>query len=47
MGVIIKNRAGSLNKTKLEEIFKEAMNVHLRTLTSFFEIIKQEDEQKI
>ena len=46
MGAIIKNRAGSLDKTKLEEIFKEAMNVHLRILTSFFEIIKQEEEQK-
>jgi hypothetical protein len=45
MGCIIKNRAGSLEKTKLEKIFKEAMDVHLRVLTSFFELIKGEDEQ--
>ena len=46
MGRIIKNRAGSLDKSRLESIFEEAMNVHLRILTSFFEIIKQEDEQQ-
>lgn len=44
-GTIIKNRAGSLEKTKLEEMFKEAMNVHLRILSSFFEIIRGESEQ--
>jgi hypothetical protein len=47
MGRIIKNRAGSLEKTKLEEIFKEAMYVHLRALSFFFEVIKSEDEQKV
>ncbi|MFZ3065364.1 MAG: TIR domain-containing protein [Nitrospirota bacterium] len=47
IGCIIKNRAGSLEKTKLEEIFKEAMNVHLRILSSFFDIIKNEDGQKV
>jgi len=46
MGSITKNRAGSLEKTKLEKIFLEAMNVHLRILSSFFDIIKNEDEQK-
>lgn len=46
MGCIIKNRAGSLERTKLEEIFEEAINVHLRVLSYFFEIIKNEDEQK-
>ncbi len=46
MGTIIKTRAGSLEKTKLEEMFKEAMNVHLRILSSFFKIIKGEDEQQ-
>ena len=46
MGCIIKNRAGSLEKIRLEDIFVEAMNVHLRILTSFFEIIKDESEQK-
>jgi len=46
MGCIIKNRAGSLDKTKLKAIFVKAMNVHLRILSSFFELIKSEDEQK-
>ncbi len=46
MGRIIKNRAGSLEKKELEEIFKEAMYVHLRILSFFFEIIKKEDGQK-
>ena len=46
MGCIIKNRAGSLEKVRLEEIFMNAMNVHLRILSYFFEIIKGENEQK-
>jgi len=46
MGCIIKNRAGSIERTKLEEIFKEAMNVHLRILFSFFELIKDKEGQK-
>jgi hypothetical protein len=46
MGHVIKNRAGSLDKSKLELIFEEAMSVHLRILTSFFEDIKQENEQQ-
>ena len=46
MGCIIKNRAGSLEKVRLEEIFVEAMNVHLRILSCLFEIIKSEKEQK-
>ncbi len=46
MGRIIKNRAGSLDKLKLQSIFEEAMNVYLRILTSFFELIKQKDEQQ-
>jgi hypothetical protein len=45
MGVIIKNRAGSLEKGKLENVFVEAMKVHLRILTSFFELIKNEKQQ--
>ena len=45
MGCIIKNRAGSLEKVRLEDIFVEAMNVHLKILTSFFEIIKDESVQ--
>lgn len=46
MGSILKNRAGSIERGKLEEIFKEAMNVHLRILSSFFEIIKDDEEQE-
>jgi len=46
MGRIIKNRAGSLEKRKLESIFEEAMKVHLRILTSFFEYIKNEKKQQ-
>jgi hypothetical protein len=45
MGSIIKNRAGSLEKAKLKKIFKEAMDVHLRILCSFFEIIKSKENQ--
>ncbi len=46
IGSIIKNRAGSLNKDALKSMFEEAMKVHLRILTSFFELIKTEEEQK-
>ena len=35
MGCIIKNRVGSLEKVRLEEIFMNAMNVHLRILSYF------------
>jgi len=45
MGRILKNRAGSLEKDKLNFIFREAMFVHLRILSSFFELIKDEKEQ--
>jgi hypothetical protein len=46
MGCIIKNRAGSLERARLEKIFMEGMNVHLRILSCAFEIIQTEDEQK-
>ncbi len=46
MGCTIKSRVGSLEKAKIEQIFEEGMNVHLRILSSFFEIIKNEDGQK-
>lgn len=45
MGRIIKNRAGSLKTEQLELIFKEGMNVHLRILTSFIELIRNEESQ--
>jgi len=46
MGNIIKNRAGSLERKKIEDIYMEAMDVHLRILFSFFEAIKSEEQQK-
>jgi len=46
IGCIIKNRVGSLEKEKLVDIFKEGMDIHLRILSSFFEIIKSKDAQQ-
>jgi GTPase SAR1 family protein len=46
MGCIIKNRAGSLEKTKLEKIFEEAMDVHLRILFYFLELIRDKEGQR-
>ncbi|MBI4708114.1 MAG: TIR domain-containing protein [Candidatus Omnitrophica bacterium] len=46
MGCIIKNRSGSLEKPKLEEIFEAGMKLHLRILSSFFAIIKDKEGQK-
>jgi len=46
IGTIIKNRAGSLDKESLKSMFEEAMNVHLRILSSFFELIKTEKKQE-
>jgi hypothetical protein len=46
MGCVIRNRAGSLERDKLQDIFLDAMNVHLRVLSSFIELIKGENEQK-
>lgn len=45
MGRIIKNRAGSLKNDQLELIFKEGMNVHLRIMSSFIELIRNEESQ--
>jgi len=46
MGSIIRNRAGSLERSKLESFFCEGMNVHFRIMTSFIDLIKDEDDQK-
>lgn len=46
IGAILKNRGGSLEKTKAIELFEEAMNIHLRILSSFFGIIKDREAQK-
>lgn len=45
IGHIIKNRAGSIEKNKLEEMYTEAMNVHLRIMSHFFGLIQNENSQ--
>lgn len=46
MGLIIKNRSGSLSLNRLEYIFEQGLKVHLRILTSFIEIIKDEGTEQ-
>jgi hypothetical protein len=45
MGCIIRNRAGSLERERLQKIFLNGMNVHLRVLSSLIETIKHEEER--
>lgn len=45
MGCIIKNRAGSIEKLRIEEFIKTAMQVHLRILSHLFDMIKHENQQ--
>jgi hypothetical protein len=45
MGRIIKNRSGSLDRNRIEQILTEGMNVHLRILSSFFNLIKNKSHQ--
>ncbi|GHV14768.1 hypothetical protein AGMMS49938_11480 [Fibrobacterales bacterium] len=48
MGLVIKNRSGSLDLKRLEYIFEQGLNVHLRFITSFLELIQnQRAEQEI
>lgn len=47
MGCIIRNRAGSLERVKLQNIFLDGMNAHLRILSALINTIKSEDQQKI
>jgi uridine kinase len=42
MGLIIKNRSGSLDLKRIEYIYEQGLKVHLRILSSLFEIIKDE-----
>jgi len=42
MGLVIKNRAGSLDLKRLEYIFEQGLKVHLRIITSFLELIQNE-----
>lgn len=46
IGHIVKNRAGSLDKQRLNDMFEEAMKVHLRILTSFCDLIRGEQGQQ-
>ncbi len=47
MGRIIKNRAGSLERPRLEQIFEEAMQVHFRILSFCLETVKNSKEEVI
>jgi energy-coupling factor transporter ATP-binding protein EcfA2 len=47
MGLIIKNRSGSLSLDRLEYIFEQGLKLHLRILTSFIEIIKDEGTEQL
>jgi len=42
LGSIIRNHAGSLEKKKIEEIFREALFVYLRILSSFLNFVELE-----
>ncbi|KAA6334499.1 hypothetical protein EZS27_017188 [termite gut metagenome] len=46
MGLVIKNRSGSLDLKKLEYIFEQGLNVHLRIITSFLELIQNEQSEQ-
>lgn len=43
MGIILKNRSGSLKKSRLKQIYESGLKVHLRILSLFIEIIKDEE----
>jgi len=47
IGRILKNRAGSLKFDQLEFMFREAMNLQLRLLTSFIDIIQDEESLEV
>ncbi len=46
LGMIIKNRSGSLDLKRLEYIFEQGLKVHLRIITSFIELINNEKAEK-
>jgi len=46
LGMIIKNRSGSLDLKRLEYIFEQGLKVHLRILTSFIELVNNENAEK-
>ena len=41
LGSILRNRAGSLKNTTLNVLFEKGVTVHLRVISSFFELVKQ------
>ena len=41
LGRILTNRSGSIKSTQLQTIFEKGMNVHLRLISSFFQIVKE------
>ncbi len=45
LGCIIKNRAGSLKKVDLQNIFLNGMNLHLRILSFFIQTLQNEEHQ--
>lgn len=47
IGRIIKNRAGSLKFEQLKTMFREAMYLHLRVLTSFLNLIQEDDSLEV
>lgn len=46
IGRVLRNRTGSLRQSELSIMFKTGMNIHLRLLTSFFEVISDVNEKK-
>ena len=46
MGLIIKNRSGSLDKQRLEYIYEQGMKVHLRIIKSFIDLIREEKAEQ-
>lgn len=41
LGRILSNRAGSIKKERLTDIFEKGMNVHLRLMSSFFILVRK------
>lgn len=46
MGLILKNRVGSLYRKRLESIFESGLNIHLRILSSFIALIRSKEAEK-
>jgi len=46
MGLVIKNRSGSLDLKRLQYIFEQGLNVHLRIISSFLDLIQNEQAEQ-